>query len=307
MQVWTVRVAVVVGVAACSTQSSADETRDPVRDIRSVEADLQIPRLSARRKPNSEPPPGLRFKECIPEYANTLIHHVTYLPTDWRPGVHFPVIFEFAGNGNYTSPHGDVSTGQVENSKLGYGITAGKEAIWVCLPYLNASGTENVATWWGDAPEYDPSATIDYCVKAVDWICNEYGGDRRRVVLAGFSRGAIACNYIGLHNDRIASLWRGFVVFSHYDGVRSWSFPESDRKSAARRLGRLGDRPQFICSESDAALRKTKDYLESIGKQGDFTFTTTGFRNHNDAWILRPSQTRTVLREWFARVVAEQD
>jgi hypothetical protein len=46
------------------------------------------------------------------------------------------------------------------------------------------------------------------------------------VFIAGFSRGAIACNFIGLRDDEIASLWCGFVVHSHYEGVRDW--PGSD-------------------------------------------------------------------------------
>jgi len=40
----------------------------------------------------------------------------------------------------------------------------------------------------------------------VKMICEKYGGDSAKVFLAGFSRGSIACNYIGLHNNQIASL-----------------------------------------------------------------------------------------------------
>ena len=61
----------------------------------------------------------------IPQYSNTNVYHVTYLPTDWRPGKRYPVIVEYAGNGNYTNRFGDVSTGRVEDSRLGYGISAG--------------------------------------------------------------------------------------------------------------------------------------------------------------------------------------
>ena len=64
-----------------------------------------------------------------------------------------PVIVEFAGNGPYKSRFGDISTGLVEGSKLGYGITGGKNFIWVCMPYLNNDGTANVTQWWGNKPE----------------------------------------------------------------------------------------------------------------------------------------------------------
>ncbi len=33
------------------------------------------------------------------------------------------------------------------------------------------------------------------------------------------------------------------------------------------------------------------------------TFHTTGFCNHNDAWTLRPSASRTLLRQWLADVL----
>jgi len=85
-------------------------------------------------------------------------------------------------------------------------------------------------------------------------------------VLCGFSRGAIACNFIGLHDDEIAGLWCGFIAYSHYDGVKRWGFPGSDRESALRRLRRLGERPQLVMHEDPPAkLAETRTYLESTG------------------------------------------
>ena len=270
-------------------------------DIRKVPADLRVPNVES-----VSAAAGRRFKEVIPQYAHTNAYHVTYLPTDWRPDADYPVIVEYAGNGRYRNQYGDVSTGRVEDSKLGYGLSSGRGHIWVCLPYLNDVGTENVILWWGDRPSHDPSPTIDYCVKAVPWICKKYGGDPRRVVLTGFSRGAIACNFIGLHSPEIAKLWCAFVPFSHYDGVVQWDYPKSDRTSAVSRLKRLGDRPQFICAEGTGgkkSIQATREYLESTGVQGNFTFRGTGFRNHNDEWILRPSTTRDELRRWLRDVL----
>ena len=127
-----------------------------------------------------------------------------------------------------------------------------------------------------------------------------------RVVLAGFSRGAIACNYIGLHDDQIAKLWCGFVPYSHYDGVRKWSFAKSDRAAAKVRLARLGERPQFVLHEGDGASATEKYLRESGIDIGKIEFMSTGFRNHNDAWILRPSKAREALRKWLREVVAEK-
>ncbi len=267
-------------------------------DIRSIAPDLEVPAMIV-----AQPSAGKRVKQTIPEYRETNVYHALYLPTDWKRGKRYPVIVELAGNGVYKNSFGDVSTGLVEGSNLGYGIAGGKQFIWVCMPYLNNAGTENVIKWWGDKPKHQTGPTIDYCTKAVKWICDEYGGDPDAVILAGFSRGAIACNFIGLYNDEIAKLWRGFIAYSHYDGVNEgWGYPGADRESALERLKRLEGRAQFICHETNPngrfVLGVTQKYLESTGIEAPFTFVSTGFRNHNDAWVLRPSPAREKLRRW---------
>lgn len=267
------------------------------RRIDSVPADLIVPPLES-----GTPMPGKRVRQTLPGWESSDVYHTIYLPTDFDQAKKYRVIVEYAGNGNFKSKLGDVSTGRVDGSKLGFGICAGSTAIWVCMPYLNNEGNKVAITWWGDPPEYDVAATLDYCKQAVPWICEKYNGDPNRVILAGFSRGAIACNYIGLHDDEIAKLWCGFVAYSHYDGVRRWPYPDCDRDSAISRLERLGSRPQFICSESSGGLEATRAWLESTGIEGDFTFTQTGFRNHNDAWLLRPSEARTKLWKWFEQL-----
>ena len=127
--------------------------------------------------------------------------------------------------------------------------------------------------------------------------CELYGGDPDRVLLAVFSRGAIACNYIGLHDDRIAALWRGFFCHSHYDGVKKWSYAGSDRASAANRLSRLGNRPQFISHEK--SVDDTRTYLNSAAPDGRFTFVPLKGWGHTDTWVLYDVPERTALRRWF--------
>ena len=146
-----------------------------------------------------------------------------------------------------------------------------------------------------------------YCKKTVPWICEKYGGDPKRVILCGFSRGAVACNFIGLHDDEIAKLWRAFIPYSHYDGVNErWGYPGADRRLALARLRRLGKRPQFICHEAASGklnLTATRDFLKTAVAKGNFTFRETGFRNHNDAWLLLPSPARRALRQWLDGVL----
>jgi hypothetical protein len=155
----------------------------------------------------------------------------------------------------------------------------------------------NQLQWWGDV-----EATVAYCKEAVAVVCEKHGGDRDALILAGFSRGSIACNYIGLHDDEIARLWRGFICHSHYDGVRRWGYAGDDRDAAAQRLKRLGHRPQFISHE--LSIGPTRDYLAKAAPDGRFTFQPIAFRNHSDAWVLRDIPERKALRAWLDRTIA---
>ncbi|QDT70102.1 hypothetical protein MalM25_30470 [Planctomycetes bacterium MalM25] len=254
--------------------------------VRAVELDDFPQNLITPQTVRDAPAPGRRVRQTLPAYAETQVHHTLYLPTDWRPGASYPVIVEYAGNQWKTSP------GTVEGSNLGYGLTGGEGAIWLCLPYVDRAKGENCGWWWGEV-----EATVDYCVEAVESVCDEYGGDKSKVVLAGFSRGAIACNYLGLHDDRIAALWCGFICHSHYDGVREWNYPASDRASAAQRLARLIGRPQFISQEGSVA--KTKRYLDEALPDGNFTYQPLPIHEHTDAWTLHDLPARDALRAWW--------
>ncbi|MEW6356572.1 MAG: hypothetical protein AB1696_09615 [Planctomycetota bacterium] len=276
----------VVLLAAAGSARSMD-----LPDIRSVEPDLQIPPLS-----EGQPAAGKRVRQTLPEYEDTDVHHILYLPTDWRPDSRYPVIVEYAGNQWRNDRTGDACTGEVEDSKLGYGMSGGRGFIWVCMPYVNAAEKRNEATWWGDV-----AATVDYCKKAVRQVCEKWCGDSSAVILTGFSRGAIACNYIGLHDDEIAGLWLAFAPYSHYDGVREWSYPRSDRASVLERLARLRDRAVFVCQER--GVEATRQYIESTGVKAPFTYQPIGFHNHNDAWVLRPVAERQALRTWLKQVL----
>lgn len=266
---------------------------EPLPEIRSVSPDLITPKMI-----QAEAAAGKRVKQTATAYQGTEVYHALYLPTDWEPGKKYPVICEYAGNGNYTNKFGDFSLGTVEGSNLGYGISAGKGFIWLCLPYIGPKDGKlsNIPIWWGEVAE-----TKKYCHAALREVCAKYGGDTNKVFLAGFSRGAIACNYIGLHDEEIAKLWCGFIAHSHYDGVRKWPYADSDREAALIRLKRLHGRPQFISHEGGTA--ETKKYLEETGVKGYFTFVDFPYRNHTDEWVLRPIKERDQVRQWVAEVL----
>lgn len=253
--------------------------------VEAMPADLVMPPVT-----KGKPSPGRRVRQFNPDYMGSDVYHLLYLPTNWKKGKTYPVIVEYAGNKYKTS------LGTVEGSSLGYGISGGQGAIWVCMPFVEKKQRRNAVTWWGDI-----DATVAYCKSTVRRVCRDYGGDPNAVVLAGFSRGSIACNYIGLHDDEIASLWCGFICHSHYDGMNErWPYPHCDRASAAKRLKRLGHRPQFI--SEGGSTKPIQAYLQEVWPSGYFTFLDGGFTEHTDTWVLRDIPERKVVRDWFHRV-----
>lgn len=269
-------------------------------DLSSVPTDLTVPAMEGE---DATPTAGHRVRQTTPGWEGTQVHHALYLPTDWTPkgGKKFPVIAEYAGNGGYKNKYGDVSEGTVQGSNLGYGLSNGQGFIWVCLPYIEmADGTKRNATkWWGDVIE-----TNRYATATLKMVAEKYGADIDCMILAGFSRGAIACNYLGLHNDIVAPQWRAFFCHSHYDGVNArWPYAGADRASALERLQRLEGRPQWISHEG--STKGVEEYLQSTGVKGDFTFRAIPFRNHSDQWVLRDIPERKAAREWLLAVTAD--
>lgn len=263
-------------------------------DLSTVPPDLVVPAAQA-----GTPAAGRRSVQTTGGWADTAVHHTLYLPADWTPGRKYPVLVEYAGNGGYRNSFGDVSDGSVEGCQLGYGLSAGRGFLWLCLPFVevDAKGKRNAVKWWGDVEE-----TKRYCLATVREVLARYGGDERAIVFCGFSRGAIAANFLGLHDDEIAPLWRAFICHSHYDGVSErWPYAGADRAAARARLRRLGDRPQFISNEGSTAA--TEKWLRATGVAGRWTFVPIPFRNHSAAWVLRDLPARRAVRAWLADVL----
>ncbi|HYR59199.1 MAG TPA: hypothetical protein VEO95_11235, partial [Chthoniobacteraceae bacterium] len=236
------RFVVALSILALALAEAPLRAANGLPDIATLEPDLVTPPMT-----EAAPATGQRVRRTTRGWEDTGVYHALYLPANWKPGAKFPVLVEFQGNGGYSDYFGDVCDGLVESCKLGFGISAGRDYIWIAMPFVNVidGWKENQPLWWGD-----PDETASYCVATVREVCRDFGGDERAVVLCGFSRGSIACNYIGLRNDTIASLWRAFICHSHYDGVRTaWPYRDADRISAFARLRRLNGRPQFISHE----------------------------------------------------------
>ena len=249
-----------------------------------------------------DPAPGKRVRQVSREYKDTKVYHTLYLPTDWQKAKRYPVLVEYTGNKFPACG----STGEVKGANLGYGLTGGEGFIWVSMPYIQKGKKENTVTWWGDR-----QATIDYCKVNLPRICKEFGGDMENLFICGFSRGAIACSYIGLADDEIASFWKGMITHDHFDGQNKWGYPESDRTSALKRLARLQGRPVLVCGNKN-------DYLKDHPKLGTFTFLPVPvseifdipegpvIHRHTDLWAHRNSPTREVARDWLSKHTSDK-
>ena len=276
--------------------------------------DLSAQNITVPPMIENEPAAGRRVRVTTSEYEGSEVHHSLYLPDDWSiekvsTGRKWPVIVEYTGNHFPTSG----STGEVEGAALGYGISRGK-FIWVVLPFIEPDRSRNAITWWGDE-----ALTVDYAKRNVPRICEEYGGDPDKMLLCGFSRGAIAVNYIGLHDDEIAKLWCGFITHDHYDGVKQWggtkwgSPLEVYQEAATNRLARIKGRPVLVCQNGSTSATET--FLKERVDLGNFTFLSINtpeilgeFPNkwaihpHNDRWLLKRSEEATTVTKWVKAV-----
>ncbi len=264
-------------------------------DVTSVAADLEVPVMVT-----DGPEAGKRVRAVTTGWEGTEVHHSLWLPPEWTATSRWPVVVELAGNGGYKNKYGDVCDGSVAGCLLGYGMSGGRGMIWVCAPFVEVAGDgakRNAVKWWGDVEE-----TKRYLKATVAEVCERFGGDSERVVLAGFSRGSIGCHYIGLHDEAMSRLWRTFVCHSHFDGVvEKWPYPGADRGSALERLRRLGNRPEWVSHEGGTG--QTETYLKGTGVKGEWTFVAMPYRNHTDAWVLRPIPERARLRAWLAEAL----
>ncbi|MCG6156478.1 hypothetical protein [Rubinisphaera margarita] len=254
------------------------------------------------------PAAGRRVAVALDEYDDTTVHHMLYLPNDWTDDANrsWPVIVEYTGN--HFPAAG--STGEMEDAALGFGLTKGR-FLWVTLPFVSPDRQANARTWWGDI-----EATVDYAKQVVPSVCAEYHGDPEAVFLCGFSRGAIAVNFIGLHDEEIAQLWTGFITHDHYDGVRGWKstdwgWPvEQYQAAATKRLQRIGDRPVLICQNGGTS--RIASFLNGRIPLTKITFLDIDMRSifpeipndlvchpHNDRWPLVESPYRDQVSNWF--------
>lgn len=242
--------------------------------------------------PPVEPGPpaaGRRVRYPLAGDRPPAAHGLLHLPEDWKPGQRHPVIVEYPGNIFFVA--GCHSTGLPEQCAIGYGMTRGRSAIWLSLPFIDRAGAV-AENGWGD-----PDATADACVEAVRDINARFGGDPHNVVLTGFSRGAIACGFIGLRNDTIAGLWKGFHLCQHYDGD-GWN--GATLEAALDRGRRFRGKAVF---HTDNPEEKVRPVTEAMGVPA--TFVASGLGAHSTAMFLDDRESTRTLRRWFTELVGD--
>jgi hypothetical protein len=293
--------------------------QDAHPDVLTITADLQHQTVAA-----GDPRPGVVAWQRLPAYTGTEVGHTVYLPPTWVSGRTYPVVVEYLGN-----------TAKVRDLRsIGYPLCVDQEMIWVVLPFIAADRTTDTPMWWGDV-----AATVAYAKEAVPAICAAWGGDPTRVALVGSSRGGIACNYIGLHDDDIARLWCAMIIVSHYDDMHvPWGMTPEEQHAAPERVKRLGRTPQLIVGEhttspqpwEDTGLRqqiaaqnldtfatakaalklvpivqyeKTRVFLRQHCPHGNVTFMDLPWVNHGSASWLRETPERQAVRAWLAKTL----
>lgn len=245
---------------------------------------LLIPELEIEK-----PAAGKRVKYLLPQQIDEKLYAALYLPKNWNPSKKHPVIVEFPGNIYFTE--GCYSTGKPESCVIGYGMSEGENAIWLSMPFVNYEKEGTVVSGWGKADD-----TVDYTQKMIENIIKNYGGDRENLVVTGFSRGAIACGFIGLRNKKIGNIWKGIHACQHYDGD-GWG--GSKMEDAIKRLKNFEGKSFFQTDNSKN--EEPKKMLKNAKVKT--TFVNSGLKAHGCDMFLDNRPSTLKLRNWFRELV----
>lgn len=229
----------------------------------------QAARLNVPEVVDDPPTAGVRARRKLPAYQHTDLTHVLYLPPDWQPSERFPVVVEYTGNQFFHKfCH---SIGFCEQGHLAYGLARSGGYIGLTLPFVSEDGQREQANGWGS-----PERTIDYCLEAIRDVCENYGGDSSAVIITGFSRGRLACNYIALRDERIADVWLAFLA----DPDRGLPTDEKGWRGSGvgwnDRAERIRGRSCFLQLPELGPAHVDVQYLE----ESDATVTTRKWLNH---------------------------
>lgn len=287
-----VQVMLNAAVTSNGTERLSPTITEPVSvEVRQVTARGNAPewerppgRISVPAVEDGPPAAGKRVRYRLPGDEKTGIYCVLNLPEDWQPKHKYPVIVEYPGNVFYAPVC--YSTGRPEQCVMGYGMTKGRGAICIGMPFIDRAAGKIAENGWGNADD-----TAEYVMQTVTEVCDKFGGDGENVVLTGFSRGAIACGYIGLRNDDIAALWKGFHACQHYDGD-GWN--GADLAGALERAARFKGQGVFQTDNPQDRFQPVMDAMKT-----KVTWVQSGLHFHSTAMFLDDRPSTRQLREWL--------
>lgn len=234
-----------------------------------------------------DPKAGQRVLQQLPQYENTSLKHVIGLPENWKKGGSYPILVDYPGNVFYHKYcH---SSGRAQDSAHGASITAETNCILLQLPFVHHNLTTEATNGWGD-----PDATIAYAKVALEDTIVRYGGRADFILFSGFSRGAYAADYIALRTDRIATLWKGFILSAgHPKSIGGWN---GSSEGFAERLKRLGNRPIFLNRASWEGAKNIVTTNDGLGSSV-----------HADIGLLRCKTSKKKLTKWIYQISSSID
>jgi hypothetical protein len=235
------------------------------------------------------PEAGKRVKIHLPEYPEA--YYILFLPYNFTHTAQFPIIFESPGN-----IYNEISDGLPDSACLGYGISFGMDYIWVCVPFIDDQGII-VTRWYGD----NPLSSVNFWLAVLDDLNSRLSVAKDKIILSGFSRGAIGVCCIGNYNDEIASKWSAYFAHSHFDGC-CIPIPGLDM-----RLNRIGKKKVLITvGENDLAKGCSKEAYEKLLRKGHaVSYIEVPSLEHSPFWILENSESAENARNWLKNLFTE--
>jgi hypothetical protein len=170
------------------------------------------------------------------------------------------------------------------------GMTLGRGSIGLGLPFVDRHWGRIAENGWGN-----PDETVAYALAMLAQVRDDWGADPANTVLTGFSRGALACGYIGLRDDRIAAWWKGFHACQHYDGD-GWN--GATWEGAMARARRFRGRSVF---QTDNSAERFQPLMDAMGVPA--TFVRSGLGAHATAMFLDDRASTRQLRAWYRDLI----
>ena len=245
-------------------------------------------RVAVPEVTDESPAPGRRVRVRLAGERQPALHAVLHLPEDWTPGRRWPLVVEYPGNLFHVP--GCRSPGLPEQGVIAAGMTLGRGSICLGLPFVDRRAGRIAESGWGN-----PDETVAYALAMMAQVRDAWGADPANTVLTGFSRGALACGYIGLRDDRIAAWWKGFHACQHYDGD-GWN--GATWEGAMERARRFRGRSVF---QTDNSAERFQPLMDAMSVPA--TFVRSGLGAHATAMFLDDRPSTRQLRAWYRDLI----